>query len=224
MVIQQQSIGVANTSTGFDGYDGILGLGPVAITKDTVDNMTSVPTVMNNLLAQGSISSEILAVSFAPTTSEPNGNGVLTFGGVDDSKYTGEITYVPITQTEPARDYWGVDLDSTYGSSGKQILTSGSGIIDTGSTLVLLASDAFEAYTNATGATVDTKTGLLRISDEDYEKLESLYFSIGGTTFEMTPNAQTYPRALNEFISGDKDAIYLVIGDVSCDLKQIQND
>lgn len=214
LVIKAQSIGVANYSVGFNGYDGILGLGPVATTANTVQNMSKVPTLMNNLYAQGKISSEILAVSFAPTTTEPNGNGVLTFGGVDNSKCTGEITYAPITKASPSSRFWGIDQSVTYGKAGKEILKSGSGIVDTGSTLVLLATEAFNVYTNTTGAKVDEGAGLLKIENQDYERLESLYFKVGGTTFELTKNAQTFPRALNEFIGGEKNATYLVVGDL----------
>ena len=101
-----------------------------------------------------------------------------------------------------------------YGSSGRSLMNSTAGIVDTGSTLVLLPSDAFDIYTNTTGAASDYKTGLLKISEENYNKLESMYFEIGGSTFELTKNAQTFPRALNEFVGGDSDAIYLAVGDV----------
>lgn len=214
LVITQQSIGVANTTQGFAGYDGILGLGPVNITSGTVDGEQYVPTVLNNLQGQGKISSEILGVSFAPTTTQPNGNGVLNFGGPDSSKYTGDITYTPITTKRPANKYWGIDMAVNYGSSGRSLMNSTAGIVDTGSTLVLLPSDAFDIYTNTTGAASDYKTGLLKISEENYNKLESMYFEIGGSTFELTKNAQTFPRALNEFVGGDSDAIYLAVGDV----------
>lgn len=177
--------------------------------------MSTVPTVADNLFSQGSISNEVIAVSFAPTTSQPNGNGAINFGGVDSSKYSGEITYAPITKSSPASRYWGYDSSVTYGSSGTEIFSNLPGILDTGTTLVLVASDSFETYKNVTGATLDSATGLLEIGSDDYDKLESLYFEIGGTTFEMTQNAQTFPRQLNTYIGGSPDSIYLVIGDVS---------
>ena len=65
-----------------------------------------------------------------------------------------------------------------YGSSGRSLMNSTAGIVDTGSTLVLLPSDAFDIYTNTTGAASDYKTGLLKISEENYNKLESMYFEI----------------------------------------------
>jgi saccharopepsin len=63
--------------------------------------------------------------------------GELTFGGVDNSKITTAVAYVPITKSSPASEYWGIDQSVTYGSTS--ILT-GSGIVDTGTTLVLLST------------------------------------------------------------------------------------
>ena len=65
-----------------------------------------------------------------------------------------------------------------------------------------------------THATYDDDTGFLRISSKHYKKLQSLYFIVGGTTYELTPNAQTWPRALNSVIGGRDDRIYLVVGDI----------
>ncbi|KAJ7182851.1 hypothetical protein C8R43DRAFT_1116470 [Mycena crocata] len=41
LVISNQSIGVATSSEGFDGVDGILGIGPVALTQGTLSPSTS---------------------------------------------------------------------------------------------------------------------------------------------------------------------------------------
>lgn len=87
LVIQNQSIGVASTAQGFDGVDGILGIGPVDLTSGTVSGAQTVPTVTDNLFAQGAISADSIGISYEPTTSEDTVNGELTFGGVDETKY-----------------------------------------------------------------------------------------------------------------------------------------
>ena len=76
-------MGVASSSSGFSGFDGILGIGPVDLTEGTVSGVSSVPTVTDNLLSQGTISEEVIGVYFAPTTSEETTNGELTVGGID---------------------------------------------------------------------------------------------------------------------------------------------
>ncbi|KAK2465399.1 hypothetical protein APHAL10511_002753 [Amanita phalloides] len=214
LVIPQQSIGVASTARGFsNGIDGILGIGPVDLTQGTVDSGSNVPTVLDNLFNSGLISTESIGISYTPTTgSGQTANGELTFGEVDPSKFIGEIEYVPITSTSAASHYWGIDQSITYGD-GIPILSTSAGIVDTGTTLLLLASDAFGAYQQATGATMDSTTGLLTITQEQYDGLESLYFQIGNATFELTPNAQIWPRALNTTLGGDPSKIYLVAGD-----------
>lgn len=89
------SAGVASTSTGFDGVDGIIGIGPVDLTEDTLSPATSstIPTVTDNLFSQGTISAHEIGVSFEPTTTANSVNGEITWGGTDSSKFTGSITF-----------------------------------------------------------------------------------------------------------------------------------
>lgn len=75
--------------------------------------------------------------------------------------------------------------------------------------------DAYNSYVSATGAVVDEGTGLLSITSAQYGNLQSLFFDIGGTTYEIVPNAQIVPRVLNEFIGGTSDGIYLSVQDIS---------
>nr|GAT49303.1 acid protease [Mycena chlorophos] len=220
LVIQNQSIGVASTATGFDDVDGIIGIGPVDLTSTTVSGVSSVPTVTDNLFSQGTIPVESIGISYVPTTSANAQNGELTFGGTDSSKFTGDITYVPITSTSPASEYWGVDQSVTYGQDGTSILSLTSGIVDTGTTLLLLATEAFQAYQSATGATSDSTTGLLKITEDQYNNLQSLFFTLGDTTLELTPNAQIWPRSLNSTLGGDDGSIYLITSDLGSSLGQ----
>ncbi|KAI9439315.1 aspartic peptidase A1 [Lactarius indigo] len=215
LVVHNQSIGIASTSTGFQGFDGILGLGPVDLTIGTLspDTNTPIPTVTDNLFLQGTIPVDLLSVSFEPTTTTSIKNGELTFGGTDATQFTGPITTVPITTTFPSSEFWGIDESIRYGVS-TTILANGSGILDTGTTLILIATDAFDRYKSATGAALDASTGLLRITPAQFSNLKSLFFIIGGTPFEFTANAQIWPRSLNTLIGGTAGSIYLVINDL----------
>ena len=203
-MITGQKIGVALLSEGFQGVDGILGVGPTDLTEGTLvtDPFGTIPTVTDNLFSQGTIEEEVLGVFFAPTTTEESANGEMTFGGIDDSKITQDVQFFPITATSTASEFWGIDQSITYGTEGTTILSSTAGIVDTGTTLLLIATDAFDAYTAATGAALDSTTGLLSISPENYANLQSLFFHVGDSTFEFTKNAQTWPRALNAAIGG----------------------
>ena len=166
----------------------------------------------DNLFKQGTIPTESIGISYVPTTSTSEvANGELDFGGVDSAKISGDVTYVPITSTSPASNYWGIDQKISY--NGQQILSS-AGIVDTGTTLVMIATDAFQAYQKATGATMDNTTGLLTITEEQYNNLQSLVFNIGGTDFELSPNAQIWPRSLNSTLGGEEGKIYLIVADL----------
>ncbi|KAI0718143.1 aspartic peptidase domain-containing protein [Cerioporus squamosus] len=124
------------------------------------------------------------------------------------------FAYRPITSASPASYYVGIDQTVTYGHSHKLILDTTAGIVDTGTTLIMLATDAYNTYQNATGATVDDNTGLLKITNDQYANLKSLYFEIGDTRYELTANAQIWPRALNTAIGGQPDDILLIVGDL----------
>ncbi|KAG1810919.1 aspartic peptidase domain-containing protein [Suillus subaureus] len=208
LVITGQSIGVASSVQDLDNADGILGVGPTDLTQGTVSNVDSVPTVTDNLHSKGKIGTEALGVYFAPGGSA----GELTFGGFDSSKTTSSVKYVPLTTTSPSSEYWGIDQSITYGSS--TILSATAGIVDTGTTLTLIATDAFKKYQSATGAVLDNNTGLLMITSEQYSKLQTLKFNIGGTSYGLTPNGQIWPRSLNTDIGGSSNNIYLVVNDI----------
>ncbi|KAG2156568.1 aspartic peptidase domain-containing protein [Suillus bovinus] len=161
---------------------------------------------------QGKISQKVVSVSFEPTTSTSVTNGELTFGGTDTTKHTGSIAYTPLTTTTTASSYWGINESITYGSA--TLLSSTAGIVDTGTTLIYIASDAYSKYQSATGATLDGVTGLLSISSTQYNALKNLSFKIGSGTYTLTPNAQIWPRSLNSYLGGSSTAIYLVVTDI----------
>lgn len=216
LVVSRQSIGVASQSTGFSNVDGVLGLGPADLTTGTLspDTGSTIPTVTDNLFAGGTITENLCSFSFEPITDSSGTqlNGEITWGGTDSSKYTGAITFAPITATSPANTFWGIDASFTYGNT--EILSSTAGIVDSGTTLLLLATDAFIKYQSATGGVLDQATGLLSITADQFGKLNSLFIHIGGTIFEVTANAQIWPRSLNTAIGGNAGDIYLIVSDI----------
>ncbi|KAJ7160045.1 acid protease [Mycena filopes] len=229
LVIENQSIGVADEATDMDGMGGILGIGPVDLTTGTCSG-DCIPTVTDNLLKQGTISSECIGISYEPTTTNNAPNGYLSFGGPDESKYTGELNYVSLTKTSPACNYWGIDQSIKYG--GKELMANCSGISDTGTTLCMLPSCVFQEYQKMTGAVLDQSTGLLTVSEEQYNAMDSMKFCIGGVRsllpsrsfssthtrpqveYELTKNAQIWPRCMNETLGAAKDKIYLIFADM----------
>ncbi|KAI6148312.1 acid protease [Pisolithus tinctorius] len=212
LTINQQSIGVATQSQSLSGtgIDGVLGLGPADLTQGTVSNIDTVPTVVDNLYSQGMISSAVLGIYFVPASD--SNSGELTFGGYDPSVITSTVHYAPITDTSSSNLFWGYNQSITYG--GKTILPNSAGTVDTGTTLILIATDAFQTYQSATGGVMDNATGLLRITPSQYNNLQTLSFHIGTQTYDLIPNAQIWPRSLNYAIGGSSGSIYLVVHDI----------
>ncbi|KAH7878512.1 aspartic peptidase A1 [Lentinula edodes] len=210
LAVENQSIGNALLSEGFDGVDGIMGFGPVDLTQGTLlDNAEStIPTVMDNLFAQGTISNETLGVFLAPTTTDDPVNGELSFGGVDTSKMTGPMSFFQSTLP-----FWSISQSATFG--GVTIMDTTTCVVDTGTTLLMLPEDAVTTYQDLIGATLDPTTGLLSINEAQLSNLTTLSFigtDINGETqhFDLTPNAQLFPRAFNTEIGGSADDILLI--------------
>lgn len=81
---------------------------------------------------------------------------------------------------------------------------------------------------------MDNTTGLLTVTESQFNDMQSLFFNIGGVrntdnpvlllrdidvkyfqvSFELTANAQIWPRALNSVLGGEEGKIYLVAADV----------
>ncbi|KAI0372569.1 aspartic peptidase A1 [Pilatotrama ljubarskyi] len=216
LTLKNQSIGVAIHSSGFDGVDGILGIGPQDLTRGSLffESDKIIPTVTDNAWYAGLIDEYEVGISFHPD-SPYNGqaNGEVTFGGIDSSKFDGALQYVPLTTTSPASAFVGIEQSVRYGEKNS-ILEHTAGILDTGTTLILIATDAFNRYQKYTGGVLDKDTGLLCITKEQYGNLKTLNFKIGHQEYALTPNAQIWPRALNKDIGGTDDGIYLIVNDL----------
>lgn len=80
LVIENQSIGVASKATGFSGVDGILGIGPVALTEGTLSSKSkTIPTVTDNLASAGTITKASIGIYYVPA-GESTSTGSLDFG------------------------------------------------------------------------------------------------------------------------------------------------
>jgi hypothetical protein len=80
---------------------------------------------------------------------DPAQPGQLTFGGVDHSKFDGEIEYVPLTD----ESYWKVAMEGMkYG--GEDITSSVSAIVDSGTSLLAGPKDKVSKIAEKAGATL----------------------------------------------------------------------
>jgi len=212
LTMENKSFGVADSTQEFRGVDGILGVGPRELTRGTLDPSTNstVLTFVDNLFKYKKIPEKVLGIYFEPANVSDANNGQLTFGGIDKSKIVGSVTYVDTLKKGLYTDFWSFKQSIKLGNV--TIQTKNTGIADTGTTLLYISPAAFKKYKAAlSGSEIDSKTQLLKIPKASIKKMKSLFFIIGGVSFELTPNAQLWPRALNAALGGDSDAYYSII-------------
>jgi len=211
LTVASQSIGAATRATGFSGVDGIIGFGPVGLTAGTVSNVNTVPTFLDNLFSQGSITSEVLGVSFRPESGSDTSdtNGELTLGGTDTSKYTGTLTYFPKLTSGTASAYWGISIASfTYGTTS--LATSASGIVDTGTTLIYIPTAAYNKFLTATGGKTDASSGLAVFTTKP---TSNFGIKFGTTTYTLTPAQYLVPTAQYAVFGLSSSKFYAWIND-----------
>ena len=100
-------------------FDGILGLA-----YDTI-SVNHITPPFYSMINQGLLDAPVF--SFRVGSSEEDG-GEAVFGGIDNSAYTGKITYVPVRR----KAYWEVELEKiAFGDDELELENTGAAI-DTG--------------------------------------------------------------------------------------------
>ncbi|KAG2067462.1 acid protease, partial [Suillus decipiens] len=209
LLVPRMQIGVASTAWNI-AADGVIGIGPTLSGLDTLQNSLdqTIPTITDRLFSLGSITRPAVGIFFQPIVVNTVNHGEITFGGSHPQMHDQTIKYTDITTTVPSSRYWGIDLRVTYGK--KNILDYTAGIVDCGCTFIYLATDAYDRYKAATGGIVNEANGLLQISLAEYDALSDLNFHIGEQIYPLIPNAQIWPRSLNEKIEGGANDIFLI--------------
>jgi pepsin A len=125
-----------------DSADCFRSLGPVGLTAGTTPEPT-IPTVTNQLFANGIIGTESFGIFFTPATANST-VGELTFGGFNTTNTRSPIHFVPITETPPSSAFWGINQSIAYGST--TLLNNGAGVVDPGPTLFSLATGMTKSH------------------------------------------------------------------------------
>lgn len=116
----------------FGRFDGIMGLG-----YDTISVNKIVPPFYN-MLDQGLLDEPVFAFYLGDTNEQQESEA--TFGGIDESHYTGKLVKLPLRR----KAYWEVDLDAiTFGKETAEMDNTGV-ILDTGTSLIALPSTIAE--------------------------------------------------------------------------------
>jgi hypothetical protein len=107
--------------------------------------------------------------------------GEYLFGGINSSKYSGSLTYIPVT----SQGYWQISIDDA-GYNGQSLGQSSQGIVDTGTTLIIVGDAAASAIHNSiSGATNDPNNGWLVPCSVAQDTESYVSFSMGGADFKV---------------------------------------
>ncbi|GAA5896719.1 hypothetical protein JCM6882_005019 [Rhodosporidiobolus microsporus] len=120
---QEQHIGVIDqmgTDFGSTPIDGILGMA-----YESLSNINE-PPFFQTLFAQGAVVRNLFSFTLGDQS-----EGELYLGGMDQSKFQGELNFSPVTE----QGYWMIQGDA--GTGGTKTSTSASMIVDTGTTLII---------------------------------------------------------------------------------------
>jgi len=179
LTVENQLFAEATSEPGlafaFGRFDGIMGLG-----YDTI-SVNGIPPPFYNMLEQDLLDEPVFAFYLGDTNDEGS-ESVATFGGVDESHYTGEVTKIPLRR----KAYWEVDLDAiTFGDQTAELDETGA-ILDTGTSLIALPSTLADLLNKEIGAK-KSYNGQYTIECDKRDGLPDLSFTLTGYNFTIGP-------------------------------------
>jgi len=179
LTVKGQDFGEATEEPGlafaFGRFDGILGLG-----FDTISVNKIVPPFYN-MIEQGLLDEKLFAFYLGDANTEGD-ESEATFGGIDNSRFTGELIYLPLRR----KAYWEVDLDSiSFGDASAKLDNTGV-ILDTGTSLIALPSTLAELLNKEMGAKKGYN-GQYSVECDKRDSLPDVTFKLGGYDFKIGP-------------------------------------
>jgi len=148
-------------------FDGILGLAFDSISIDKT------PTPLKNLIDQGKSDKGMFAFYLGDEA-----DGELTIGGYDETKYTGDLVWEPLSQAT----YWEIDLDDVS-AGGTSYASSTSGIVDSGTSLLTGPTSIVKDLAKSVGAKANVAGEYTVDCDAT---LPDITFTIGGNPYTLT--------------------------------------
>ncbi|KAF9253078.1 hypothetical protein DTO013E5_2472 [Penicillium roqueforti] len=160
----------------FGRFDGILGLG-----YDTISVNKMVPPFYH-MINQKLVDEPVFAFYLGDADKDGD-NSEATFGGIDESHYTGELIKIPLRR----KAYWEVELNSIALGDNVAELENTGVILDTGTSLIALPSTMAELLNKEIGATKGF-TGQYSVECDKRDSLPDLTFTLGGHKFTIGPH------------------------------------
>ncbi|CDU85198.1 hypothetical protein YYC_02932 [Plasmodium yoelii 17X] len=151
-------------------FDGIIGLGWKSLAVGNVE------PVIVEMKKRGQIENAVF--SFYLPEAEKS-IGYFTIGGIEESFYTGDLTYEKLTN----ESYWQINLDVAFGIV---TLDNANIIVDSGTSAITAPSDFLEKFLN-TIMSIPVPFLPLRIVLCDDRNLPTLKFTSKNTTYTIEP-------------------------------------
>lgn len=173
IVIEDQKFAEVSNAGGLgQGYvmgmfDGICGLGFDALALGGAN------TVFSNAIDQNTVALSVFAFYLGDEE-----EGEITMGGYDNSKFTGEITWVSLSEPK----YWLIDVEDI--AIGDFSSGATNGIVDSGTSLITGPSSEIRRIANLVGAQANFM-GQYTIDCDNVSDLPDLEFTINGKTWPI---------------------------------------
>ena len=134
------------------------------------------------MIDQKVITEPVFSIYLQRDGNETNG-GEIAFGGIDNTKYIGNVTYAPVS----LEGYWQFTLDG-FTFDDEELCEDGcEAIADTGITLIVGPSDYVEMLHSRIGAEKQFN-GQYTVDCKKVPSLPPINFVIGGKKFQLTGN------------------------------------
>lgn len=154
-------------------FDGIMGLAWPSI------SVLQMPPVFTMMIDQGLVDEPVF--SFYLTNDGTDGE--MDLGGIDPNHHSGELSYVPLVET----NYWTIGLDSMIlEGQNSSFTTATRAIVDTGTSTLAGPKAEVKALAKQLGATPVLNTGEYAISCDATKTAPSISVGVGGQKYVLT--------------------------------------
>ncbi|KAL1455056.1 hypothetical protein WDU94_009176 [Cyamophila willieti] len=179
LTIKSQTFGEAIQEPGLTfvaaKFDGILGLGYDNIAVDGVE------PPFYNIIQQKLLEKNIFGFYLNRNPDDENG-GEIMFGGIDQEKITGDVTYSPVSR----KGYWQFKVDA-INMKENVYCSNCQAIADTGTSLIVGPTEVIAEVNKLIGST-SVINGANIVNCDQMKAMPNVDIVVGGKTFTLTPN------------------------------------
>ncbi|XP_026720276.1 embryonic pepsinogen-like [Athene cunicularia] len=183
-------------------FDGILGLGYPNLAAD------GITPVFDNLVNESLLEENLFSVYLSRETT----GSVVIFGGIDESYFTGSISWVSVSY----QGYWQISMDSIIVNNQEIACRGGcQAVVDTGTSLVAGPPSDISNIQSTAGARQDAY-GEYNVNCSSISAMPDVIFVIEGMQYPVSASAYTEQNSKGPCISSFQNTSgnLWILGDV----------